>query len=251
MKKKTTTNWTRIDFMLELTPILIAGIAGFICALLFSSIPVGPINLTIINEGAQRGFKWAMLIGLGASTMEVIYCSIAFAGFSSFFAGRAVKAAMEVFTFAFLLFLGTKFFTAKKIAAMTRFGSKAEKFEERLEEKLRPHSAFATGFVRVMGNVGVLLTWLVIAAYLMSHEAYFTDQDWVINTFAAKAACAGGVFLGTNIWFCGLSFGVSRGHGRFSEKTLLRMQHFSGFCLLAVGLFDGAHIAWQLARHKI
>jgi threonine/homoserine/homoserine lactone efflux protein len=237
--------------MAEPSPIFLAALAGFISALMFSSIPVGPVNLTIINEGAQRGFAWAMLIGLGASTMEIIYCSVAFTGFSSFFAVHFVRAAMEVFTFVFLLFLGTKFLTAKKVAATTQFGSKAEQLEGRIEEKLRPHSAFATGFVRVMGNVGVLLTWLVIAAYLMSHEAYFTDQDWVADTFAAKAACILGVALGTNSWFCSLSFGVSRGHKRFGEKTLLRMQHFSGFCLLALGTFDGLRIAWQLAKHKI
>ena len=50
--------------------------------------PVGPVNLTIINEGARRGFKWAVLIGLGAATMDVIYCTIAFTGFSSFFGSR-------------------------------------------------------------------------------------------------------------------------------------------------------------------
>jgi threonine/homoserine/homoserine lactone efflux protein len=232
-------------------PVLLAALAGFVTALVFSSFPVGPINLTIINEGAQGGFKWAMLIGLGASLMEVIYCSISFAGFSSFFDRHLVEAAMKVFTFVFLLFLGTKFLTAKKIAATTEFGSKAEQLEGRIEEKLHPHSAFAIGFVRVMGNVGVLLTWLVIAAYLMSHEAYFTDQYWVADTFAAKAACVVGVALGTNAWFCGLSFGMSRRHGRFGEKTLLRMQHFSGICLIAVAFFDGAHIVWQLARHKI
>jgi len=38
--------------------------------------PGGPINLTIMNEGARRGFKHAALVGLGASTMEIIYCSM-------------------------------------------------------------------------------------------------------------------------------------------------------------------------------
>ena len=35
--------------------ILIAGLTGFLSGLLLS-IPVGPINLTIMNEGARRGF---------------------------------------------------------------------------------------------------------------------------------------------------------------------------------------------------
>ena len=101
-----------------------------------------------------------------------------------------------------------------------------------------------TGFVRVLGNFGVLLFWIVLAANFMSH-------DWVEDALGAKAACIGGVALGTNLWFCVLSFGVSRGRGRFSETTLVRMQQISGVCLLAVGFFDGGHIVWQLARHKI
>ena len=67
--------------MLELSPILIAGLTGFISGLLLS-IPVGPVNLTIMNEGARRGFFWALLISAGASVMEVIYCTIAFTGFA-------------------------------------------------------------------------------------------------------------------------------------------------------------------------
>lgn len=237
--------------MSDWPPIPLAALAGFVTALLFSSIPVGPVNLTIINEGAQRGFKWALLIGLGASVMEVIYCSVAFAGFSSFFDRHLVEATMKVFTFVFLLFLGAKFLSAKQIAPTTQLGSKAKLLEGRIEEKLHPHSAFAVGFVRVMGNLGVLATWLVIGAYLMSHEAYFTDQPWVADSFTAKAACVFGVALGTNTWFCGLSFGMSRGCGQIGEKALLRMQHFSGLCLIALGTFDGMRMAWQLSHHKL
>jgi threonine/homoserine/homoserine lactone efflux protein len=237
--------------MFDWSTIPLAALAGFVTALLFSSIPVGPINLTIINEGAQRGFKWALLIGLGASVMEVFYCSIAFTGFSSFFDIREVKASMEVFSFVFLLFIGGKFLIAQTLDVPAKLDAASKKIEARLGEKLHPHSAFMTGFVRVMGNLGVLLTWIVLAAYLMAHGAYFMSQNWVADTFAAKAACVGGVLLGTNTWFFTLSFSVSRGHGRFSEKTLLRMQHISGFCLLVAGLYGGTHIVWQLARHKI
>ena len=123
-------------------------------------------------------------------------------------------------------------------------GTTAGKIEARVVEKLNPHSAFMTGFVRVLGNLGVLLFWIVLAANFMSH-------DWVADTFAAKSACVVGVALGTNLWFCGLSYGVSLGQGRFSERTLVRVQRISGICLIAVGLFDGGHIIWQLTRHRI
>jgi hypothetical protein len=105
------------------------------------------------------------------------------------------------------------------------------------------------GFTRVLGNMGVLLFWIFAAVFFMSHEAWFTTYEWVEDTIAAKGAFITGVALGAGSWFCALSYAVSRrGYGRFSEKTLVRMQRLSGFCLLAIGLYDGAHIAWQLAH---
>src|SRR5229473_7944110 len=104
--------------MPELPPILIAALTGFIWGLLLS-IPVGPVNLTIINEGARRGFKWAVLIGLGATAMEVLYCAVAFTGFASFFSQGYIKAAMELFSFVFMLYLAVKFLLAKSVTATT------------------------------------------------------------------------------------------------------------------------------------
>jgi threonine/homoserine/homoserine lactone efflux protein len=236
--------------MTELPPILLSAGTGFVSGLLLS-MPVGPVNLTIINEGARRGFVWALVIGFGAATMDVVYCTIAFTGFSSFFGSRIVKTSMEVFSFVFMLFLGVKFLTAKTVIAPTQLGAAASRIERRIDEKLHPHSAFMIGFTRVMGNVGVLLFWIVVAAYFMSHDSWFTDYEWVTDTIAAKAAFISGVALGANLWFFALSYGVSRGRGRFSEQTLLRMERFSGFCLLGLGLYAGVHIAWQLARHKL
>jgi len=227
----------------ELSPILIAGLTGFISGLLLS-IPVGPVNLTILNEGARRGFLWALLISAGASVMELIYCAIAFTGFSSLFEGRVVKASMEVFSFVFMLFLGIKFLIAKTVVAPMHISKAADKFEERIEEKFHPHSAFMTGFVRVMANPGVLLGWIILSGSFISHE-------WVEPNLRSKLACMCGVALGTILWFFGLSYGASRGHGKLGEEKLLRMERFSGVGLLCLGLAYGVRIAWQLAKHKM
>lgn len=226
-----------------LPPILLAALTGFLSGLLLS-IPVGPVNLTIINEGARRGFKWALLISLGASTMEVIYCFIAFTGFASFFAQGYIKAAMELFSFVFMLYLSFKFLRAKSVQAPVDLGPLAERIEARVEEKLHPHSAFMTGFVRVMANVGVLVFWIILAANFISRE-------WVTSDWPGKLGCVGGVALGTMLWFFVLSYSASRGHGRFSEKTLLRIEHGSGIGLLAIALIHGGWIVWEMTHHKL
>ncbi len=227
--------------MPEMHPILIAGLTGFISGLLLS-IPVGPINLTIMNEGARRGFYWALMIGLGATTMEVIYCFIAFTGLASFFSRGFIKAAMELFSFVFMLFLGIKFLLAKSVGAPVYLSATADRIESRIEEKLHPRSAFMTGLVRVMGNVGVLAFWIIFAANFISRE-------WVTPDWPGKLACVAGVALGVSSWFVGLSWAISLGHGKFSEKTLLRMERLSGVGLLVLALIHGVYIIRHLARH--
>ncbi len=224
--------------------ILLAGLTGLCCSLIFSSIPFGPINLTILNAGAQRGFVWAWLVGLGASTMETLYCAFSFTGFSSILDHGIVQAFMQLFGFVFILYIGFKFLLAKSVNVPTKLDAASEKMETTIEHKFHPHSAYMTGFVRVLCNLGVLLFWIVLAANLMARE--WVDGD----STAAKAACVGGVLLGTNIWFIILSYFVSRSHGRVSEKALLRLQRLSGISLIIFGLLQGSHIAWQLARHN-
>ncbi len=228
----------------EMHPVLLSALSGFVCSLMFASIPVGPINLTILSEGPRRGFRWAMFIGLGATTMDAIYCALSFTGLSQLIDHGIMKASMQVMSFVFLLYLGFKFLLAQTVKVPTKLDAASEKLEHKLEEKIHPHSAFATGFIRVAANLGVLVAWVVVSATLMAH-------DWVGDTIAAKAACIGGVIAAYLLWFLFISFAVSKGHGKFSENTLLRLQHVSGLCLIATALFEGAHIAWQLAKHKL
>ena len=225
----------------ELPPLVVAGLTGVISGLLLS-IPVGPVNLTIMNEGARRGFRWAVMIGLGATFMEVVYCFIAFTGFASMFSRGYVKAAMELCSFVFLLFLGIKFLLAKSVQAPVHLSAAADLIEERIEGRLHPHSAFMIGFVRVMANVGVLVFWIILAANFISRE-------WVPPDWPGKLACVGGVGLGTGFWFLGLSWVVSLGHGKLSERTLLRMERGSGVGLLALALIHGVIIIREMAKH--
>jgi len=222
--------------LFNFTPWLAAALTGFLSGFLLS-VPVGPVNLTIMNEGARRGLRWALMIGLGAVTMEVIYCALAFTGFAAFFTAPMMKAVMELASFVFMLYLGVRFLSVRKIEMPSEL-------EERIKGKFHPHSAFAIGFVRVMANLGVFAFWIVLAANFISH-------GWVQPTWPGKLFCIAGVAAGTGLWFSGLSYAASRGHRKFTERTLLRMEHFSGLCMLILALVHGGYMAWQMAQHKI
>ena len=219
---------------------LVAAMTGFVAGLIVS-IPIGPVNLTIMNEGARRGFKWGAMIGIGATVMEVLYCALAFTSFASFFSKGYVEAAMQIFSFAFMLFLGVKFLMAKSVPVVDRF---EQRIEQGIEQKLAPHSAFMTGFVRTMANPGVLLCWVVLGAN-------FISRGWVEPNGQGKFSCLIGVAAGVGFWFLGLSWAVSLGHQKFSEKTMLRMERGSGVGLLILAFAHGLHLVWQLARHRM
>ncbi len=216
--------------------LLLAFITGFVSGFILS-VPVGPVNVTILNEGARRGLMWAVLIGIGASIMEVIYCALAFTGFASLFTGKKVKAIMEFVSFGFMLYLGIRFLLTKEVPSCVAEGGKFQK-------KLHPHSAFAIGLVRVMCNPGVFVFWIFLAIK-------FRASDWVGGTWGDVWMCVAGVGAGTSLWFTGLSYAVSRGYGKFTPKTLLRMEHGSGIAMLLLALGEGIHIVIQMVKHEL
>jgi threonine/homoserine/homoserine lactone efflux protein len=209
---------------------------GFISGLLVS-IPVGPINITILNEGSRRGFHWALLIGMGSVSMEVIYCTIGFAGFAGLFESRWVRALMELSTFMLMSYLGSKYLLMHELPGTT-------KTEEAVEHRLHPHTAYMTGFVRVLGNPNVLLGWVALSATFIAHE-------WVQTTWTSRLVCISGVAVGAMVWFFFLSYLVAKTHGRFSARTLLRMSQLSGASLLVMAVVIGARLVYMLmqARH--
>jgi threonine/homoserine/homoserine lactone efflux protein len=216
----------------DLNAIVVAVVMGLVWGFIIS-IPVGPINVAIINEGAKRGFKWGVLIGFGAITMDIIYCAAAFAGFSGMFSTHLLRATIELLSFLALIYLGIKYLQATDLPATT-------KGVELVEHKLHPHTAFMTGFVRVLGNPAVLLFWITLSGVFMSH-------GWIEDTWASKGACVMGMAAGAFGWFVLLSFLVSLGHGRFSTKTLIRMSHLSGAALLLAALIVGVRLVKLLA----
>jgi threonine/homoserine/homoserine lactone efflux protein len=219
--------------MPELTAIFLPWVIGLISGFLVS-VPVGPVNVTIINEGARRGFRWALMIGLGAAAMEVIYCAIGFAGFAAALESRALRTVIGLISFFIMLVLGLRYLTAQSVPAMTRS-------VERVEDKLHPHSAFMIGFVRVLANPMVLLFWITLAAAFLSHEVVGPDG-------LSKLIFIGGVGVGASGWFVLLSYVVAQRHQHFTTENLLRMSRISGGCLLLVALLLGTRIIVILVR---
>ena len=214
-------------------PLIESTVTGVIAGVLVSILP-GPINISVIHEGASRGFIRALMIGLGAVVMETVYCAIGFASISSLFQTRMMHAAIELISFILVLFLGLKYLIAPKIV-------KVSASADRIEHRLHPHTAFMIGFVRVLGNPSVLFVWITLSATFTAHG--WVDPDW-----GSKSLCIGGVTVGAALWFAVLSYSVSLGHQRLSDRVLLRLSHLCGALLLIMAIIIGVRLVKVLAK---
>lgn len=224
--------------MTEWPDMLIAGLVGLGAGFLTSALG-GPINITVVNESAQRGFLRGLLIALGATSMEILYCAAAFAGFAELFQRPLVRAVMELSSFLLVLWLGIKYLRAGHLDV----GRRIEQLEHLVEEKLHPHTAFWTGFVRVLANPGVLLLWIGITGSLVAHQVLRANLP-------CKLMFCSGVAVAGATWFTGLSWMVSRGHGRFSEPVLRRISQASGLLLLVTAVLIAGRLIHALAQNR-
>ena len=205
-------------------------LTGFVCA-----VPVGPINVAIMEEGIHSGRTRALIIAIGALLMEMIYCVIAFGGFANLFEDPSLlRATVELISFLAVTIFGIRYLLTDTVTVQ---GKRARMIEQRLH----PHTMFWTGFVRVLVNPNVLMFWIMISAVLLANETL--QPAW-----QSRMSCVAGAGLGIAAWFLLLVFGSARVRNRFSDKTLVRFCHVSGLLLLLLSVVIAVRLIVTVAQ---
>jgi threonine/homoserine/homoserine lactone efflux protein len=197
--------------------------AGCFCGFLVS-VPVGPVNLTVINQALRNGFWVAFLSGLGAIFAESIYASLMLAGHSSILDKPSVVLVLRIAAVVIIALLGIRY-----LLANTEKLELSSAVAERVDQRWHHPRSFLLGFILTISNLMLVLMWATLAAVLFA-------RDWVQPELASRSVCIAGVFAGGALWFFLLAFFVSRAHRRVKPKTLTALVRASGivFLLFAV-----------------
>jgi threonine/homoserine/homoserine lactone efflux protein len=205
-------------------------VAGWLCGFVVS-LPVGPMNLTVINRALRRGFWSAFLAGLGAISAEVIYAALMLAGHSTILDMPEVVWGMRFAALIIITALGLRYVLIRPEKIQATDQQRVEKISERWHH---PRS-FLLGFVLTISNFMLLVLWATLATLLFAHE-------WVVPRWPSRTVCVVGVFFGGLTWFFLLAFSVSRARGRLKPDTLTELVRGSG----AVFLLLAALLAYKL-----
>jgi L-lysine exporter family protein LysE/ArgO len=214
-------------------------VAGLVGGFLMS-IPVGPVNITVINEALNRGFLRPFLIGVGAVTAEAIYCLLALTGFQTVIDLPYVRSTTVLISFLVVTLLGFRYLMAR-----AEFADRTSLLVEyELEEKLHLHRGYLVGLGMTLGNPFILLVWGTLAAFLYEHDLV---RSGVLNVLAF----AGGMAGGGTLWFFLLAQLTSRKHRNISPRALRILTRVSGAGLLAVGALLGAKLVQAMAGAEL
>ncbi len=138
-------------------------ISGFILGA-GASVPIGPINILIINE-ALVSYKNAFLIGLGAMCADITYLTLIFFGIFSH-----IKEHSLIFCFvgflsgSFLIYLAYKIFKSRiidssKLKTQNYFDS--------------PAKSYSKGYLLTILNPYTILFWTSMLAYISQNNLHF------------------------------------------------------------------------------
>ena len=208
-------------------PFLAGLIAGFVVA-----IPVGPVNLTVINQALRRGFGAAFLIGIGAMCAETVYASLMLWGHSSILDSRHVVLVMRIIAVVVIAAMGIRYLLFKSARV-----SASEIAARKLDERWHHPQSFFLGFALTISNLMLVVVWATVVTLLFAH-------DWVVPTLSSRVLCAIGVLGGGSLWFLLLAFFVSRAHRRVKDETLTVLIRCCGVLFLGFA----AWLAYKLFR---
>jgi threonine/homoserine/homoserine lactone efflux protein len=202
---------------LHLLQALAAGLGcGFVV-----SVPVGPVNLTVINTALRKGFLPAFLAGLGAIVAESFYAALMLAGHSSLLDRPTLSLVLRVVAVVVMAGMGIRSLLAKP----DRFEAQSAAAAERVDERWHHPRTFLLGFVLTISNLMLVLLWATLAPALFASE-------WVTPGLLSRSLCLAGVFTGGAVWFLLLAFFVSRAHHRVKPRTLAWLVRACGLVLL-------------------
>jgi threonine/homoserine/homoserine lactone efflux protein len=203
---------------------MIAILVGIVTGFLMS-IPIGPINVWVINTKLKRGFSPAFSIALGAGLMDFLY-------FFVFLTGLSFVTFSPTFTTS-LKFIGVLIIFLIGIKEI--YASPPEIKPVQLKTRKRTLFGFAfLGMFIYVSNPTLLITMSGLAAFIKSLHLY-------PETIYSYIEVSVGLGIGSSLWFLFLIQVIKKFERKIKQSTLHRINKICGYLLVLLSLIMIVH----------
>lgn len=200
-----------------ITALLIGLITGFLIC-----VPVGPINVWVINTLIKHNFKSAFAIALGGSLMDFIYFMVILTGLSLFHFSPKTILSLKIVGVVFLFIFGLKeLLVGKEQFNITDTGEK---------KKTTAIGFFLLGVAIYSSNPTLVATMSALAAIIKSWNLFLYNFG---NYFALSL----GLALGSAFWFYLLLKIVGKYQNKIPERFFVNFSRICGSLIILFSLY--------------
>lgn len=180
------------------------------------AMPVGPIGLLCLRNSLTSGILAGLMTGLGAALADALYGLLAGFGVASLaYALGAYEFPLKLIGILFLLYLGVSTYREKPS-------------EEVVKSERCLGKTFGASFFLTLINPMTILSFMGIFTALSS--------DFSEGSPFLPLIMAGGVFVGSCLWWLVLSLGAGLMKSRLNSKGRALINRISGGVLIAWAL---------------
>jgi L-lysine exporter family protein LysE/ArgO len=191
----------------------------------FAAMPLGPVNLAIVQTAINHGRWQAVLVAVGSSLVELIYCLISVIGVDLLFSNQHDQEltfmAIQIISIPVMFSLG-----------FVNLVKKVKPDDEQTENPKRfsPSGGLATGFMLNLLNPMLLPFWIMVAGFLRS-------RSWLSNDLPHLITYSVGVMLGTMLLQMLVAIFASRKQEGMSHRSKVRVTRIIGWLFVALGMY--------------
>jgi len=222
--------------------VLIGFLVGFVLA-----IAPGPVGVSVIRLALRDDKRSGIMMGIGASLMDFIYCIIAMGFTTAIFS--SVDSFFSSYPFAMLSFQGIcvlgmiiygliQFKSPKPIVNSNSISTVKLSYYQRLSEKLQHGGPFLLGIAIALTNIAnpTFLPSLTYTCLYVQHSRLIEISSLGTIGFSL------GFGLGNFAWMYLLLRVLMHFKARFSAEFTYRIQKFAGLTMVGVGTYLGYRV---------
>lgn len=173
-----------------------------------TGVPIGPVNVAVIDAAYRHTMRRAIAVGLGGAIADSLYAALGVLGVTPVL--REYSSVEPLLYLASgVVLLGYGFLTARSQPVAPAQPSPDEQRESASTIQRREMwSGFSVGFGLIVLNPAAMVTWVVVMAQFMPPA-----------TFYEGIACAVGVACGSFGWFALVAYLTNKGKSVLGDKA--------------------------------
>lgn len=170
-----------------------------------TGVPIGPVNVAVIDAAYRHTFRRAIAVGLGGACADMLYSGLGACGVTPFLQKYpSVDAVLYAISGAVLLVYGYLTVRSQPVTPAHLETQPKPEVDHRAEVRM----GFRIGLALILLNPAAIVTWVVVVARMIP------PASPVEGVFFAV-----GVFAGSWSWFSLVAYLTQRGKSVLGDKA--------------------------------